>query len=56
MKKNNYPLKINKGKSFFLKGSISFMVNPLLNETDQLKRKSLSIKYWVIKYCKESKI
>jgi hypothetical protein len=38
MKKIGYSLKNNKGKSFFLKGSISFVVYPLLKETDQLKK------------------
>jgi hypothetical protein len=32
MKNNNYPLIINKGKSFFLKESISFMDYPLFKE------------------------
>ena len=38
MKNNNYSLIINKGKSFFLEGSISFKVYSLWKEIDRLKK------------------
>jgi len=38
MKKINYPLKINKGKRFLIKGSISFSRYAFLKDADQLKK------------------